>query len=325
MRSRVNLQLYYRDYIHMDELAARKLVLWGSERDIFGEKTGIPLRLKNRLSRITVLNAFRMTEDDISNYVRMINQVQPELIRSYAGTIYQLSRYINQTGFEVYRPKAIVSTAEMLRPFMREEIQTAFKTDIYDYYGSREVGGVAGECTHHKMHHILLQNHVEILDNNNRPVAPGEEGRVVVTNINNFSMPLIRFEVGDTAIQGSGKCKCGSALPHIDHVTGRINDHFILRNGTVIGGCYFTHLIFDRDWARSFRIIQEDYERVVIKVVPLVQPKDSDIEDIERKLRIVMGPKCTIEWEFVDKIDVPESGKHQYIKTMVVPGSSQSS
>jgi phenylacetate-CoA ligase len=240
MRSLAIFQLYYRDFLGIDEMAARKLVVWGSKRDIYGEKKKFGAKTRNRLSRNTILNSFRMSEEDIANYVQRINQVRPELIRSYAGTLYQLSRYINRTGFEVYRPRAIVSTAEMLRPIMRKEIETAFKAKVFDYYGSREVGGIAGECEHHCMHHILLQNHVEVLDSNNRPVAPGEEGRVVVTNLNNYSMPLIRFEVGDTAVLGGGKCKCESILPHLDHVTGRINDHFILRNGTVIGGCYFT-------------------------------------------------------------------------------------
>jgi phenylacetate-CoA ligase len=317
MRSAVNLQLYYRDFLNMDELAARKLLLWGSERDIFGEKQGISHSVKNRLSRITVLNAFRMTEDDVINYVQTINQVQPELIRSYAGTIYQLSRYINRTGVQVHQPKVIVSTAEMLRPFMRQEIQTAFKTDIYDYYGSREVGGVAGECAHHKMHHILLQNHIEVLDNNNRPVAPGEMGKVVITTLHNHSMPLIRFDIGDTAVLGGSRCACGSIVPFLDSVTGRISDHFILRNGTLVRGGYFTFLIFEKKWVRSFQVIQEDYDRVLFRIILSGKPDKSDIEEIERKVRIVMGPECAIEWEFVDKIDTTASGKHLYVKTLL--------
>lgn len=316
-RSRASFQYYYRHFVGIDEMAAKKIVLWGSERDIFREKEKSGVKLYNRLSRTTVLNSFRMTKDNMGQYVDQINRVRPELIRAYAGSIYELSRYVNESRLKVHMPKAIVSAAETLRPFMREEIQKAFPTPIFNYYGSREVGGMAGECEHHKMHVLPLENYIEVLDAKGNPVAPGEEGRVVVTNLHNYSMPLIRFEIGDTATVGGKGCNCGHFFPYLENVTGRVTDHFRLTNGTMVHGEYFTHLFYFRDWVYSFQVIQEDYATVRVKVIKRSEPPAKDLVDIEKKIRLVMGDKCSITWDFVDKIETTRTGKHLYTKTLV--------
>jgi phenylacetate-CoA ligase len=143
---------------------------------------------------------------------------------------------------------------------------------------------------------------LEVLDEYNQPVKEGEEGKVVVTNLFNYSMPLIRYEIGDLAIRGPDQCTCGNILPTLKTVTGRTTDPFILEDGTIIYGGFFNQLFFFKNWVRSFQIIQEDYKKIKIVVVlqNVINPQEQSI--IEKQIRLVMGNDCAIIWEIVEEI-----------------------
>jgi phenylacetate-CoA ligase len=258
-----------------------------------------------------------MTESDMNRYLAIINSYKPDLIRGYAGSLYVLSRYAEKKGISMHSPRAVVSTAEMLTEEMRERIERVFGTKVYNFYGSRETNNLAGECNEGLLHILAFHNYIEILDWYGRPVQEGEEGRVIVTNLHNYSMPFIRYEIGDTAILGSKKCKCGNPLPTLKKVTGRITDHFINEKGALIHGEYFTHLFYLKDWVRAFQVIQEDYKKIRILIVLGDKVNESEKKDIEEKIKLVMGADCQVIWEFVDEIPKTPQGKHLYTRSLI--------
>lgn len=309
---------YYENIIGVHEDSAKKVLLWGSERDIFEGSIGFKAKAFNFLTNTVFLNTFRMTEADMERYVRVINSCKPEIIRGYAGSLYEISSFIERKKISVYTPNVIVSAAETLRDDFRQKIETIFGTKVYDFYGSREVNGIAGECKNGLMHIFMFNNYVEVLDNKNQEVKQGENGKVVLTSLHNYSMPLIRFEIGDTAILGPDRCKCGNTLPTLKKVTGRITDHFIRKDGTVIHGEYFTHLFYQKDWVEAFRVIQEDYKKIRIMIVlrdKLVNEPEK--RDIEEKIKLVMGKDCKVVWEVVDEIPKTKSGKYLYTESLL--------
>jgi len=308
---------WYKDILGVDEPGVKKIILWGSERDLFEGGMGWKTKIANWLTNTIFLNSFRMTEEDMKNYIKTINSYKPDLIRGYAGSLYELCRYAERKNIAIYTPKVVVSSAETLRNEMREEIETVFGTKVYDYYGSRETNNLAGECREGLMHVLAFHNYVEILDINNNPVKEGEEGRVIVTNLHNYSMPFIRYEIGDMAVLGPEKCKCGNPLPTLKKITGRITDHFIKKDGTIIHGEYFTHLFYLKDWVKAFQVIQEDYKRIRLLVVSEGEINVSEKRDIEDKIKLVMGQDCKIVWEFVEEIPKTKSGKYLYTKSLV--------
>ncbi len=179
-----------------------------------------------------------------------------------------MARAARKYNVRLYQPKFVYSSAEMLRDFMRKEIEEAFNTKVYDYYGSREVGAIAGECSMGCRHVFVMNNLVEILDDTNRQVRDGEEGKIIITNLHNYSMPMIRYDIGDLGVMSADRCGCGSSLPVLERLTGRVTDHFLLRNGTRVHGEFFTHLFYFRDWVEQFQIDQLDYDYLRISVVP---------------------------------------------------------
>jgi phenylacetate-CoA ligase len=308
---------YYHNMLGIDEMHCKKVILWGSERDIFEGTIGLRAKISNWLTNTIFLNSFRMTKEDMEKYVKIINQYKPELIRGYASSLYELCKFAEMNDLKIFTPKVLVSAAETLNDYMREKIESVFGTKVYNFYGSREVNGIAGECREGSMHIFIFSNYVEILDYHNLPVTEGREGKIIVTNLHNYSMPLIRYEIGDTGILESRRCKCGNQLPILKKITGRITDHFIKKDGTIIHGEYFTHLFYLKDWIKTFRVIQEDYDKIRILAVPQGKINEIEKKDIENKIKLVMGKDCKIYWEFLEEISKPKSGKHLYTQSLL--------
>jgi len=311
---------HFYDMIGIGDNNPKNIHLWGSERDLFNSGWNIKESVQNWLTNTKPLNSFKMNEDDMDEYIKIINSFKPEFITGYAGSLYELCRYAEREKFKLFTPKNIISAAETLRDDMRQKIEKVFGTKPSDFYGSREAPCIAGECKHGSMHIFSFNNLIEILDENDRPVKENEEGRVIVTPLHNYSMPLIRYEIGDMAILGSEMCKCGSSLPTLKKISGRITDHFKLKNGTVVPAEFFIYLFivyYNEGVIKKFQVVQEDFKIIRILIVPLGNISESEKRDIEDKIKVVMGEDVKIIWEFVDDIPKTKSGKYMYIKSLV--------
>lgn len=311
---------YYKNILKVNEpKTVKKIILWGSEKDIFEGSIGSKARLINWLTNNIFLNTFKMTKLDFQEYIKIINSYKPYLIRGYAGSLYELSNYIYKNNLEIYSPKLIVSAAETLKSHMRNQIENVFHTNVYNFYGTREVSSIAGECNKGLLHIFNFWNYVEILNDKNEPVDVDEEGRVIVTNLFNYSMPFIRYEIGDLAILGP-KCSCGSFLPTLKEVTGRITDHFILEDGSIVPAEFFIHLIgvvCNKGLIKKFQVIQKSYNSIEILYIPLNNFNVFEKNSIDDKIRVVMGKNCDIKWKIVDEIPKTKNGKYMYTKTLI--------
>ena len=311
---------YYANILNIDEIASKKVIVWGSWSDLFQSTKGIKAKITSWLKNSKLLNCLKMTEADIERYIQVINSYKPELIRGYSSSLCELARYAESKKLKVFTPKAIVGTAETLTPEMRKQIENVFGTKLYNFYGAREVSSLAGECKEGLMHIFSFYNHVEILDGKNKPVKKGDEGRVIVTNLFNYSMPIIRFEIGDVAVLGPKKCKCGNILPVLEKITGRITEWFVKEDGTTISPIFFIILfmgVYEKRLCKKFQIIQEDYKKIRILIVPENDKKISNKKDIEEKIKLMMGKACKIQWEYVDDIPKTKSGKYVFVKSLV--------
>ncbi len=309
-------EYYYQEFLHIKPETVNKVVLWGSERDTFKERD-VKGQMANWLTNTVFLNTFRATEQDWLAYIDQINATKPYFVKGYAGSLYEIAKIALAHKKELWTPTFVYSSAETLQSYMRDTIEKAFGTKVYDYYGSREVGAIAGECQKGNKHIFTFHNVVEIVDEAGTPVKDGEPGRILITNLHNYSMPLIRYEIGDVGAMTHTPCACGSALPWFTELKGRITDHFVTKDGTLIHGEYFTHLFYFREWVDSFQVNQRDYTDVQILVVKKSAPKQSDCDNIEQKIKYVLGEKTKIDWEFVDSIPKTPQGKHLFTRCLI--------
>lgn len=319
--SNIGHYYYCKNMLGIDEPIAKKVIIWGNERDVFGQRASFKERFYRNITKSVLLNGFLMNEDNMYKYINTINTYKPEYIRGYASSLYEICKFADRKKIDLYTPKIIESTSENLSTEMREKIESSFGTKVYDFYGSREVSSIAGECEKGSLHIFTFKNSVEVLDRNNKPVKPGEKGNVIITDLANYSFPLIRYEIGDMAILGKDKCKCGNPLPTLKKVVGRITDSFIQKNGTIVPAEYFTQLIgvyCNKGLIKKFQILQEDYDLIRIKMVLYTDINISEKKNIENKIKLVMGKSCKIIWDQVDDIPKTKSGKYLFTKSNVI-------
>jgi phenylacetate-CoA ligase len=302
----------------------RWALLWGSERDLCCEP-GLRKRYRRHTRRLLALNAFGMSQQRMGEYVEALNAFRPIHILAYAGSLHELARYIRDNHLSVHSPAGIMTSAESIYPEQRELIETVFDAPVFDRYGSREAGNIACECERHSGLHVAAPTHlVELLREDGTLAGPGETGEVVVTCYETFAMPLIRYRIGDRATWAEGPCTCGRAWPLLAQVNGRVMDAFTTPGGGTIDGCYFTMGFFGRDWLKQFQVVQETPEllRACIVLRDPSSPRESLEEDLSRydeHVRVVLGPACTVEYEFVDDIEPSPQGKHRYTISRVEP------
>jgi phenylacetate-coenzyme A ligase PaaK-like adenylate-forming protein len=144
-------------------------------------------------------------------------------------------------------------------------------------------------------------------------VHPGQEGNIVVTCLTNYAMPLLRYWIGDRGALMPDHTRSGHGLQILKQVSGRNVDVFRTRDQTLVDGEYFTHLLYFRPWVWKFQVVQRSPEQVLFKVVGANgEPPRSELEDITARTRLVMGPDCRVDFQFLPDLPPHPSGKFRY-------------
>ena len=295
--------------------------LWGSQDDILRGSLGLKARMSNWLYKTVILNSFCMTTTDMQNYVDIIQNKTPVLIEAYADSAYELSSYINQRSISMAGLTGVMTSAGTLFPFMRAEIEKAFRCKVFNRYGSREMGAMACEKESGKGLYVSTYTHfIEVVNEKGDHCEPGEEGEIIVTCLTNHVFPLIRYRIGDRGIVRVVFNDQVDSCFVLENVSGRVTDSFVRRDGTVISSAFFIHflgVVFNSGWLEKVQIIQRDYELVEVKMVVSLQPAPSDLSDLRTTIQKVMGKNCEVVFDLVDEIPKLSSGKYQYTKTLV--------
>lgn len=298
----------------------KRAYVWGSVRDALVGKEAMRTYVGRWIRNEMWLNSFRMTKDRMENFAYKLKEFKPVQILAFAENLYEMAQFIEQRGLSIHPPKSIMTSAGMLYPHMRETIERVFRAPVFNRYGSREVGDIACECDHHKGLHISSFTHyIEVLRPDGTPAEPGEYGEIVVTLLTNYSMPLIRYRIGDMGVMGTENCSCGRGMPLLTDVVGRSSDMFVKKNGDLVDGRMFIRLLMTRPFIQKFQIIQEDYCKIKINMIPAqstdypITVNAEDLEQLTVEIKTIMSEECDIEFEFVEEIAATSSGKYRYI------------
>lgn len=295
----------------------KELKIWGSERDIIEGSVGLKEKLINFIFNRRLINSFVLDNRKIQHAVKMINQWKPVQIWAYADSIYEIASYVKENNICMFSPKIIMTTAGVLYDEMRAAVQEAFpKSNVINQYGSREAGAIGvetnGSVGIRVFSHSVL---VEIKDSQTGEISDYGEGDFLVTNLTNYSMPLIRFEIGDMGVISDREGYKG-AFPVIEKLRGRVNSHILKRDGSKIHGEYFTHLFYNKSWVKNFQVIQNDYDSIIFQIVCREydsKQQEKDLEEMVRLTRLVLGDSCHVDIKFVDNIPKLKSGKYQFV------------
>lgn len=296
------------------QLGMRWAFLWGSDYDASAHK-GWRGKLQDRVIYNTMwINTFDLTADTLSVAAEQLVRFQPEVLIAYVSSATLLARLVRDRKIAGIRPRAIQTSAEVLTPDDRALLEQTFGCEVFDRYGCREVMNIAHECAVHRGLHLLAENNlVEFVDAQGRPVAPGQVGRIVVTNLNNRAMPLIRYEVGDMAIPAGELCLCGRGLPLLRSIVGRKTDIITSPSGKLLHGEFFTHLFYNLSGVYQFRVVQETRTDLRIQLVPgpgFDQP--AALAFLEHTIHRHGDPAFQVRFELCDQLAPAASGKHRF-------------
>lgn len=283
-------------------------VFWGADRDF--REWSFKERLFLKTERVRLLNAFHVTEETLDAFLRDLESFKPRYIYGYASSLNLAAEYLNHTKKYTIRPQAVKSSAEMLYESQRAEIEKAFGTGVYNFYGSREINNLAAECPSHEGLHVMASGRIiEIVDENGKRLPDGEVGYLAVTDLTNFSFPFIRYLIGDMGSKKTSRCSCGRGYPLLAGLTGRSSD-ILTVNGKLIHGEYFTHLFYGRPEVKQFQVVQEKEDYLVIKIVSA--GGDVDTRAMVGAIHDKVGHNVIVEIKQVDHIPPLKSGKYRF-------------
>ncbi len=261
--------------------------------------------------------AFELRDDNIRAFVAKIRDYRPVLVDGYAESFNFLAQYAKAHKIPGFRPKAVISSAQILPEQTRSIIEEEFGAEVFDKYGAREFSGIAYEDGAHQGHLVMAESYIVEVLKDGRPAQIGEVGEVVITDLHNMNVPMIRYRLGDLAevIDDSQPTTTGRAFPRIGRIEGRTQALVVTPQGTWLPGAFFLHFLKDYDHiVRHFQIVQEAREHIVLKIVPSEGCTDTMLADMVAQLRPwVGGDAMKIDVELVEEIPLVKTGKRTQI------------
>jgi len=315
----------------MDALFLRTIGFWGFH---LGSKTvwiwGLPKEqerlydyryqpnLRRFLSNQTWFNAFDITEANMLRFSAFLNKFRPSLIISHVSMLCEYAHFLDDNRIRASAPKAIWVTAEPSDPSQRHFIETIFKAKTFNQYGSSEILHIAAECSEKMGLHIHADaRYVEVVDSHDELLPTGEIGNIVVTDLENRVMPLIRYKIGDLGSLKGGRCRCGLSLPLMNNIVGRKLDMIRLRNGKTIYGHIFASILFRYSrQIRQFQVHQVLPDKIIVRIIPHRGRKVEAIKgEVMREFHKYTENMVSYSFEIVRQIEREKSGKLRYVKS----------
>lgn len=261
-------------------------------------------------------DASSLNEEKLTKIVKIIKNKKPKIIWGYVGAIEQLALYCKDKNIRLTYNPLVWVTAAPLSKIQKQLINSTLSIRILDQYACSELHWVAHSIP--GFDNLVVENdfrHVDVVDKQANLLTYDVEGDLLLTDLENFAFPLVKYRVGDRA----KKCLKYKDLPHmcISPVKGRVTDQLSLPNGMVLSGEYLT-TIFDEyfNYVSQFQIIYRKDETILIRIVPNMDISEEldtivlkVINDISKKIE--QGVK--IKYQFVDFIE-SDAGKIRYIK-----------
>jgi phenylacetate-CoA ligase len=241
--------------------------------------------------------------------VDFLVSLKPDYLLIRPASLRLLLAYVREHGIRMPRLKSVWTVSENVDDSLRAECREALGCRIVSNYSASETGYIALQCPVGSGYHIMSEViHVESLDAQGRVCAPGEIGRVVVTPLYNFAMPLLRYEIGDEAEVGA-PCACGRGLPVLARISGRLENYLILQSGERLRVDLSHYRIAAIREIREFQLAQTSPTRIELRLAISAPLKDEDLNSLHAMLSKSFGTNFGWRIVYLDAIPKTASGK----------------
>jgi phenylacetate-CoA ligase len=270
-----------------------------------------PFYRYNVVERQVYLSPFHLRPETASRYVEALAKHRIEWLTGYAFSYALLAQFVLDRRLDVPPLKAVVTTSEKVTPEMRRVMEAAYRCPVFEEYSTVENALFASECRSGRLHVSPDAGIVEILRPDGTPCDAGEIGEVVATGFIREAQPFIRFRLGDLACWDDAPCKCGSTMPVIKEVVGRVEDAVVGADGREM--VRFHGVFVAQPHVVEAQVIQEALTRIRVKVVPSAGFGGDDADDIVRRVRQRLGRETDVTVEPVASIPRTAAGKFRAV------------
>ncbi|WP_431065176.1 phenylacetate--CoA ligase family protein [Methylotuvimicrobium sp.] len=296
-----------------------EVYLWGAPVEL--NKTDRIKTIRDRLLNQLLLNAFQMSPEKMTDYLKAIEKFQPRCMYGYASSLTLLCKHARQTGKTIQLPhlKVVCTTGEPLYPEQREIIAETFKVPVANEYGSRDAGFIAHENAHQQMLQMSESNIVEVLDAQGHPVKLGETGEVVITGLCSEAQPFIRYRTGDMASLSNETDKDGRGLHVVEQIHGRSTDFLVHEDGSIVHALAAIYILRETEGVEQFKIIQHDINEFEVLLVTNEDWHTASVSEITEKFKARFGNRCKTHISQTESILTESSGKLRQVVSKVQP------
>lgn len=301
---------------------------WAGYR-IYKKSFGLQSYLKNNFPKDSGLlysrlkNVYRFDSNNLKkkSAIRIANElkdIRPKFYFGYPLPLMMLGKFAIEENIKLHSPEAIVVYGETLSAKRRSILEKYFKTKIFDFYSLHECSAIISDCSHGNRHWMEDFAYNEVVDDNGDLIDEGS-GELVGTNLYNYGMPLIRYQIRDRVTIGPAlkSCECGRKFRIVDEIHGRQNDFLEMPDGRVLGNV-MEHSI---DSARGVVLSQCVQDRVDHLYINLVVDESFDFSsataNIEQALRKRVGDVITIDFSVVQELEKTKGGKTPFILSKI--------
>jgi len=252
--------------------------------------------------------------------VEKIEKFAPDCIFGYPSTIALFCEMAAKKGFQLDNlgVKVVFSTAEVLYEYQKDLISKSFGgIPVADGYGSREGGFVCHQCQE-GTYHIFEPNYIVEFLKDGKSVKEGEDGEIVLTHLDAWGMPFIRYRTGDVAQPGNATCKCGRTWMGVKNIQGRTTDFVVTPDGRWQHALSVIYVVRDIEGVDEFKIIQHktDSVEVLLKIHDSIYPANGN-DRIVQGIKKRMGESVSVKVTMTDEIPRDASGKYRYVVSEV--------
>jgi phenylacetate-CoA ligase len=281
-------------------------------------------RLDALLSRRTAATAITMTADGLRRAAALARRHPRTLVSGDAAALNLIASASGGSGAAEPTPLAVVSSEQTLTPALRAAIEQGFGAPLFDQYATRELGTVAHECGAHRGLHVNAESYIVEVLRDGRPARPGESGAVVITDLSNLSVPLIRYAIGDRATLSDRRCACGRGLPLIEAIDGRAPTMIVGADGSFVPGTYFAQALSDYGHViRQFQVVQSEPGALHLRIVKGPRFSDAALRRLLDLFHQHLGSGIAIAVEAVVRIRPVDSEPHAPVVSQVSLGTAR--
>jgi phenylacetate-CoA ligase len=297
-----------RDHLwHKRDFSGKLAAIRTKVPDVVRQGWGLPADSVFKTGVLATLNI----KADLQTQMTWLQEHKPDYLLSLASNIKGLAELSLETGIKLPELREIRTFGEVVSPELRRLCCDAWGVKVADMYSAEEIGYMALQCPEHEHYHVQSESVLlEVLDENNRACGPGEIGRVVITPLHNFAMPLIRYEILDYAEMGE-LCSCGRGLPVIRRVMGRQRHLITFPDGRRHWPSYPPET-----WAyvapiRQYQLIQKALDHIHVKLVMDRQLTNDEEKQIVPLLQKGLGYPFRMTFECLDRIERNQNFKYE--------------